>query len=65
MISTSNQLTSASNAGSERAHPCTVKNHRSGTAIQRLADVSRQQEHPQSALSAECQKEQRADDAGC
>ena len=65
MRNTNNQLTSASDAGSERVHPCTVKNHRSGTAIPRLADASQQQVHLLSALSAECQKEQHADDAGC
>ncbi|WP_456685445.1 hypothetical protein, partial [Bradyrhizobium sp. P5_C11_2] len=64
MRNTNNQLMSASDPGSERVHRCTVKTHRSGTAIQRLADASQQHVHPLSALSAECQKEQRADDAG-
>ena len=65
MRNTNNQLTSASDPGSERIHPCTVKTDRLGTAIPRLADASQQQVRLLSVLPAERQKEQRADDASC
>ena len=65
MRNTNNQLTSASDPGSERVHPCTVKTDRLGTAIPRFADASQQQVRLLSVLPAERQKEQRADDASC